>query len=90
MLPPLIVLVVVSYQFLVVQLEPNRPAFWAEILFYGILGPMVTFFVLSWIAAEVRERERAETELRALYLELSESHERLAAVQRVTRNVSEA
>ncbi len=90
LLPPLIVLVVVSYQFLVVQLEPNRPAFWAEIMFYGILGPLVTFFVLSWIAAEVRERERAETELRALYLELSESHERLAAVQRVTRNVSEA
>jgi signal transduction histidine kinase len=90
LLPPLIILVVVSYQFIVVRLEPNRPAFWAEILFYGILGPLVTFFVLSWIAAEVRERERAETELRALYLELSESHERLAAVQRVTRDVSEA
>ena len=89
-LPPLIVLVVVLYQLLVVQLEPGRTGFWAELLFYGIVGPLVTFFVLTWIAAEVRERERAETELRNLYTELSESHARLAAVQRVTRNVSEA
>ena len=89
-LPPLIVLVVVLFQLLVVRLDPERSSFWAELLFYGINGPLVTAFVMTWIAAEVRERERAETELRNLYTELSESHARLAAVQRVTRNVSEA
>lgn len=89
-LPPLIVLVVVVYQLLVVRLDPTQTEFWAALLFYGIAGPLVTFFVLTWIATEVRERERAESDLRDLYSELSESHARLAAVQRVTRNVSEA
>jgi signal transduction histidine kinase len=90
LLPVLIVAVVVVYQLLVVRLESRSAAFWAELLFYGILGPLVTYFVLGWIGLEVSERERAERDLRALYLELSESHARLAAVQKVTRNVSEA
>ncbi len=90
LLPVLIVAVVVTYQLAVVQLEALGGSFWAELLFYGIMGPLVTFFVLGWISLEVRDRERAEGNLRNLYLELSESHARLAAVQKVTRNVSEA
>lgn len=90
LLPLLIVAVVVSYQLLLAQLEPQALAFWAQLLFYGINGPLVTYFVLGWIGLEVRERERAESDLRDLFLELSESHARLAAVQKVTRNVSEA
>ncbi len=89
-LPLLIVAVVVSYQLLLAQLEPRELAFWAQLLFYGINGPLVTYFVLGWISQEVRERERAEHDLRDLFLELSESHARLAAVQKVTRSVSEA
>ena len=89
-LPPLIGLVVVAYQTLVVRLQPENTSFWAEMLFYGIAGPLVTFFVIGWIGAEIQEREKAERDLRDLYLELSESHRRLAAIQRVTRNVSEA
>ena len=80
-LPPIIIAVVVSYQLYVVQLEMWSGAFWAEIAFYGILGPLVTFFVIGWIGVEVREREKAESDLRDLYLELSESHRRLAAIQ---------
>jgi signal transduction histidine kinase len=89
-LPLLIVAVVVSYQLLLAQLEDRGVVFWAQLLFYGINGPLVTYFVLGWISQEVQERERAERELRNLFQELSESHERLAAVQQVTRNVSEA
>ena len=89
-LPLLIVAVVVSYQLLLAQLEPRELAFWAQLLFYGINGPLVTYFVLGWISQEVRERERAENDLRDLFLELSESHARLATVQKVTRSVSEA
>ena len=87
-LPLLIVAVVVSYQLLLAQLEPRELAFWAQLLFYGINGPLVTYFVLGWISQEVRERERAENDLRDLFLELSESHARLATVQKVTRSVS--
>jgi signal transduction histidine kinase len=89
-MPPVILAVVISYQLFVVRLEMWTGAFWAEMLFYGILGPLVTFFVIGFIGVEVREREKAESDLRDLYLELSESHRRLAAIQRVTRNVSEA
>lgn len=90
LLPLLIVAVVVSYQLLLAQLEPRSLAFWAQLLFYGINGPLVTYFVLGWIGLEVRERERAESDLRDLFQELSESHARLATVQKVTRSVSEA
>lgn len=90
LLPLLIVAVVVSYQLLLAQLEPQALAFWAQLLFYGINGPLVTYFVLGWIGLEVRERERAESDLRDLFQELSESHARLATVQKVTRSVSEA
>ena len=89
-LPPLIALVVVFYQLYVVRLTSLSGAFWAELGFYGIIGPLVTYYTIGWIGAEVREREKAEGDLRNLYLELSESHRRLAAIQRVTKQVSEA
>jgi signal transduction histidine kinase len=89
-LPVLIVLVVIGYQMLIVRLNPNRTTFWLEMLFYGILGPLATFFSIGWISSEVQVRERAEADLRDLFLELSESHRRLAEIQKVTRSVSEA
>ncbi len=89
-LPPLILLVVVFYQFYVVRIALSSVAFWAELLFYGLLGPLVTYFVIGWIGVEVSVREKAERDLRDLYLELSESHRRLAAIQQVTKQVSEA
>jgi signal transduction histidine kinase len=89
-LPILIILVVIGYQTIVVRLDPRRTIFWLEMLFYGILGPLATFFSIGWISSEVQVRERAEADLRDLYLELSESHRRLAEIQKVTRSVSEA
>lgn len=89
-LPPLILLVVVFYQLYVVRIALSSVAFWAELLFYGLLGPLVTYFVIGWIGVEVSVREKAERDLRDLYLELSESHRRLAAIQQVTKQVSEA
>lgn len=89
-LPPVIVLVVVFYQLYIVRLTSQSGAFWAELLFYGIIGPLVTYYTIGWIGVEVREREKAERDLRELYLELSESHRRLAAIQHVTKQVSEA
>jgi hypothetical protein len=89
-LPPLIALVVVVYQLYIVHLPTWGSAFWAELGFYGIIGPLVTYYSIGWIGVEVQEREKAERDLRGLYLELSESHRRLAAIQQVTKQVSEA
>ncbi len=57
---------------------------WVNVLFYGTLGPAVTFLTLNWIASEVRRREQAQGELRGLYDALSRSHALLGQIQRVT------
>ena len=89
-LPPLILLVVVVVELLIAQLHSPRAEVWAHLLFYGLVGPAVTFFSVEWIAEGTRARERAERELRALYGELSASHGRLRAVQELMRDLAEA
>ncbi|WP_291426684.1 GAF domain-containing sensor histidine kinase [Deinococcus sp.] len=89
-LPTLIVLVVVAVEFAIRQLPAIQAQFWAHLLFYGLLGPAVTFFSVEWIAEGTRAREQAEHELRGLYGELSASHGRLRAVQELMREVAEA
>ena len=83
-LPLAIVGVVLVYQLAIVPLGGDTWRFWAQLLFYSILGPIVTFVTLSWIAGEVRLREEAQEELSRLYGELQASHELLADIQGVT------
>ena len=62
-LPPAIFVVVVLYQlFLVGRVhELGLPYHFAvEILFYGLLGPAVTWGVLTWIERQLLAKERAE------------------------------
>ncbi|ACO46713.1 GAF domain-containing sensor histidine kinase [Deinococcus deserti] len=89
-LPPLILLVVVVVEALILQLRDQTMEIWAHLLFYGLLGPAVTFFSVEWIAEGTRARERAEQELRVLYGQLSASHERLRAVQELMRDLTDA
>ena len=83
-LPLTIVGVVLVYQLAIVPLGGESWRFWAQLLFYSILGPIVTFVTLSWIAGEVRLREEAQEELSRLYGELQSSHELLSDIQGVT------
>jgi len=93
-LPPLIVLVVMAYELGVRWLEGaaggSGGGVLAHLLFYGVLGPLATFFTLQWIADGARARERQERELRRLYGELSVQNERLAAVQTLMRDLADA
>lgn len=89
-LPPLIVLVVAVVELLIAGLQNPRAEIWAHLLFYGLLGPAVTFFSVEWIAQGTRARERAERELRATYAQLSASHGQLQAVQELMRDLSGA
>ena len=62
-LPPAIFVVVVLYQLFFVRgvHELGLPYhFGAEILFYGLLGPAVTWGVLTWIERQLLAKERAE------------------------------
>ncbi len=89
-LPPIIVLVVGLVEFLIALLHNSRAELWAHLLFYGLVGPAVTFFSIEWIAKGTRARERAEHELRELYGELSVSHARLRGVQELMRGLTDA
>jgi len=89
-LPLAIVGVVLTQQLVVAELGGPRSQFWAELLFYSLLGPAVTFATLNWIAAEVRRREGAQAELRELYHALSRSHALLGKIQRVTEQFASA
>ncbi|MEX2540824.1 MAG: GAF domain-containing sensor histidine kinase [Trueperaceae bacterium] len=83
-LPVTIVGVVLVHQLAIVPLGSETWRFWAQLLFYAILGPAVTFVTLSWIAGEVHLREEAQDEMARLYRELQASHELLGAIQGVT------
>jgi signal transduction histidine kinase len=89
-LPVAIIGVVLFHQLVVVPLGGPAWQFWSTLLFYSILGPAVTFVTLNWIAAQVKEREQAQDELRRLYTELQASHALLAAIQSVTERFATA
>ena len=89
-LPLTIVGVVLLHQLVVVPLGGDRYQFWAQLLFYSILGPLATFVTLNWIATEVRLREQAQDELARLFDQLRSSHELLTAIQQVTEQFAAA
>lgn len=89
-LPPLIVLVVGAVELLISLLNNVTRELWAHLLFYGLVGPAVTYFSVEWIAEGTRARERAERELRGLYGQLSASHAQLGAVQELMRDLTDA
>jgi len=89
-LPALIVGVVLVHQLVVLPLGGAGFRFWGNLLFYAVLGPVVTYVVLDWIAQALQERERAQLELQRLYRELSESFALLRGLQRVTERFAAA
>ncbi len=68
LLPPLIALLVVLYQTVFVGYVHSswgaEGHYLVEIVFYGIAGPLVTFFVLNWIRRWQDEKERAQRKIR--------------------------
>lgn len=89
-LPAAIVGVVLVHQLWVVPLGGPGFRFWAQLLFYAILGPTVTFLVLDRIADALLERERAQAELQRLYAELRQSYAVLGTLQRITERFAAA
>jgi len=66
-LPPAILGVVVLYQLLFIRHVHEWGATYhysAEILFYGLIGPAVTWGVLAWIERQLLAKEQAEAQAR--------------------------
>ena len=89
-LPIAIIGVVLVHQLLVVPLGGAAWQFWSQLLFYSVVGSIVTYVTLTWIALEVRSRERAQVELQRLFRELQDAHAVLGALQRVTEQFASA
>jgi len=83
LLPPAIALVVVVFELALLPFRHQDATLWFRLGFYGLVGPLVTYAVLEWIAQEVLERARAE---RAL----EEANRRLLAAGRVFREALES
>lgn len=83
-LPLAIVGVVVVHQFWVVPVGGARWQFWSQLLFYGLVGPVVTYVTLRWVVQQAEARERDQQELEYLYRKLQGSHALLSAMQQVT------
>lgn len=85
-LPIAILGVVLMFQFNIVHGDSGIEGWrqWSGVLFYGILGPVVTYITLSWIASQLKEYEIAQEKLRSLYSDLQTSHELLGTIQDVT------
>ncbi len=89
-LPLTIVGVVLVHQLAVVPLGGDTWRFWSQLLFYIVLGPIATYVTLTWIAHEVRTRERAQVELQRLFRELQDAYSVLGALQQVTEQFAAA
>ena len=90
LMPFAIVAVVVGYELGVAQLGNRGNEFWAHLLFYSILGPFVTFYIITWIIVGIQIRQKAELELRDLYAELKSANRRLDTVGQLIRSLAEA
>lgn len=96
-LPVLIFLFVVAHQFIEVtfvnQQSPTTQ-FTEGVLIYGLIGPLVTWWVLTWIADMLRQQEQAEEQIRRLNRELEErvaqrTHELQDALQELRDRADE-
>jgi len=73
LLPLLLFIIAVGFEsmkHLVIEARPIEPAFFVELFFLGVLGPVTVALVLRWVSSQVHKREKAETTTRKLNIEL--------------------
>jgi len=75
-LPPLVGGIVVALEWWLHLLPPDPWLFYLQIVFYGVVGPLVIWLTLDWVSEEVRERAEAEAKL-------LEANQRLRALREV-------
>ena len=69
---------------------PAEYQFWLAIGLYGLSGSLVVWVVLGWVAKNVARQEEIDTELRAAYEHLAETHRQLLAAHDIGREIASA
>ncbi len=82
-LPLAIALVVVLFELSLRPYLGQPVAFWLRMGFYGLVGPLVTWMTLEWIAQQVQDRERAQKALEV-------ANRRLEAIGNILKRASAA
>ncbi|MBO1437919.1 sensor histidine kinase [Meiothermus sp. CFH 77666] len=82
-LPLAIALVVVLFELSLEPYQGQPVAFWLRMGFYGLVGPLVTWMTLEWIAQQVQDRERAQRAVEA-------ANRRLEAIGNILKRASAA
>ncbi len=88
-LPIAIIGVVILFQFFVVGAGDTDWQRWSGVFFYGILGPIVTYLTLSWIASQLKDYGQAQSKLQTLYKDLEASYDLLGTIQGVTEEFAQ-
>lgn len=90
--PILAFLLVLGHQLLEHTILSQLPHWWhfgTQVLFYGLVGPILAWWALTSLRRAVGETEAAERALRHAHSELSTVNERLAFLMKVNRRLSE-
>ncbi len=90
---PAIFLLAILYQLTLGALISPLPThlhWWAELLVSSVLGSLLAWLGISWIAAAAGRQAEAEAQLRAAYQELEASHQKLLALQELGQRVANA
>lgn len=82
-LPLAIALVVVLFELSLEPYQGQPVAFWLRMGFYGLVGPLVTWMTLEWIAQQVQDREQAQRAVEA-------ANRRLEAIGNILKRASAA
>ncbi len=69
---------------------PRWHHFFSQLLFYGIIGPLLAWWALSILYRNAKEREEAHRSLIETHERLQRANERLAFLMNVTRRLAEA
>lgn len=91
--PILALLLVLAHQLLEHTLLRQLPNWWhfsTQVLFYGLVGPLLAWWALTSLRSSVGETESAERALRKAHSDLSKANKRLEFLFRVNRRLSEA
>lgn len=69
---------------------PKWTHFWTQVVFYGLVGPLLAWVALSSLRGQIAETEQAEHSLRRSRDELAEVNRRLEFLVEVERRLAEA
>ncbi len=93
-LAPVVPLAVAALlQWVLGRLHPSVPEgtlFWIGVLLHGLLGTIIIWLALGWLARNAARQEQTEAELRAAYESLAETHRQLLAVHDIGREIASA